>query len=153
MGTKTPLVFVETSAGRVEIVFGVNGWVSVACRGASTQAQAGTPVELARLLARVLHVPGEEAEAAAREAWAARPKDASLPDVHASDGLRRAAALSSSGVLLVFATLFAVLAVVAAAACSELRDRGDGDEGPIAAASPVPGGGQAPPPGRAATTS
>ena len=121
--SESPIYTAETSAGRVEIVFGVNGWVSVTGARESTQLQVSHESELARALARRLLLPPEEARAHAADAWRARPKDFALPDVHASDGLRRATGLRGRGVLLAFAALFAVFAIFAVDACGELRDR------------------------------
>lgn len=65
----------ESSAGRLEIEFGVNRWVMVTVGALERQKQISSEPELSTFL-RGLGLYPNEAEDVARKAWPARPQDA-----------------------------------------------------------------------------
>jgi hypothetical protein len=107
--TASPTVF-DTSAGRVEIEFGINNWVLVSIRSGRDQEQLDSPKKLRDYLSR-RGLPDREADDVAKAAWKARPGDAAISSASADEGLVASTGLSGSG-LLVALTAFVMLWVV-----------------------------------------
>ena len=98
----------DTSAGPVEVEFGINRWVLVTVGGEDGQEQADSPEQLADYLRR-RGLSGSDATRVAESAWAKRPEDASE---HAAppprEGLVSATGFSVGVIVLMFVG-FAVL--------------------------------------------
>ena len=97
----------DTSAGQVEVEFGINRWVLVSVGGEEGQEQVETAQQLADYLSR-RGLSDSEATRVAESAWVARPDDAS---VHAStprEGRISATGFSAGAIALMFIA-FAVL--------------------------------------------
>lgn len=106
----------DTSAGRVEIDFGINRWVLVSIGSQQAQEQIDSRHELADYL-RQRGLPDREAEDVAKSAWKARPRDATISSASGDEGLVASTGLSSSTLLLVllaFVVAVILLAVYAA---------------------------------------
>jgi hypothetical protein len=71
----TEPVVAESSAGRVEIEFGVNRWVMVTVDALERQKEISSERGLSTFL-RELGLYPNEAEEVARKAWRGRPQDA-----------------------------------------------------------------------------
>jgi hypothetical protein len=93
--------FHDSSAGRVEIEFGINRWVLVAVGPEQDQEQIDTDAQLADFLRR-RGVPDEEAVEIAETAWAARPEDATVHAVKAREGRVAATGLTAGALVLMF---------------------------------------------------
>ena len=97
----------DTSAGPVEIEFGINRWVLASVGGEEEQEQIDTAAELADYLRR-RGLSDSDATSVAERAWAARPEDASVHASRAREGMVSATGFSV-GVLVLMFVGFAVL--------------------------------------------
>jgi hypothetical protein len=111
------LTVADTSAGRVEIQFGINRWVLVTIGPDAGQERLESERELADYLRR-RGLFENEARDLARAAWRKRPRDADAHAASADESLVAATGLSSWTVLLLVAAFVAVLIVLALYAIS-----------------------------------
>ena len=106
----------DTSAGLVEIEFGINRWVFVSIGSQQAQEQIDSARQLADCLRR-RGLPDREATDVAKSAWKTRPSDATVSSASADEGLLASTGLGSGTLLLiivlfvlfwVFVTLYAI---------------------------------------------
>jgi hypothetical protein len=96
----------DTSAGRVELEFGINRWVLVSIGGEEGQEQVETAEQLADYLRR-RGLSDSDATRVSESAWAARPEDASVHAVSPREGLVSATGFPA-GVIVLMLIAFAV---------------------------------------------
>jgi hypothetical protein len=94
----------------VHIVWGTNRWVLVETPNESVERQVATKKELAAVLMES-GLLREDAEAAAREQWKRRPRDAGTTTAGPGDSLRRATGLSQGTIALLFVVFIALFFV------------------------------------------
>jgi hypothetical protein len=97
----------DTSAGQVEVEFGINRWVLVSVGGDEGQEQVETAQQLADYLGR-RGLSGPDAARVAESAWAARPEDASVHAVSAREGPISATGFTG-GVIALMALAFVLV--------------------------------------------
>jgi hypothetical protein len=102
-----------SSAGDVEIQFGINRWVQIHLRGRDpVQQQVSKQSELEAVL-RELGLGEIEAANAAAEAWVDRPSTAGFSEARAYESGMRSTGLPQWGIALVVVSLIALFTVVA----------------------------------------
>jgi hypothetical protein len=110
---KSRQVIYPSSAGELQIEFGINRWVQIHLRGRdSVQQQVGKQTELEALL-RDLGLGEIEAANAAAEAWLDRPSTAGFSEARGYDSAMRSTGLPQWGIALVVVGLIALFVVVA----------------------------------------
>jgi len=109
---KSGQVVYPSSAGEVEIQFGINRWVQIHLRGRdSVQQQVGKQSELEAML-RELGLGKTEAANAASEAWLDRPSSAGFSGARSRESMMRGTGLPQWGIALVVVGLIALFVVV-----------------------------------------
>jgi hypothetical protein len=102
----------QTSAGRVEVIFGVNGWVMVGLgRGDRVQSRVSSARELATVLLG-LHLMDEEARTVAERVWRDRPSDFALPSPHGDESPRHATGIPGYVIVMGLLALVALVLYV-----------------------------------------
>jgi hypothetical protein len=109
---KSGPVIYPSSAGELQIEFGINRWVQIHLRGRdSVQQQVGKQTELEAVLCE-LGLGEIEAANAAAEAWLDRPSTADFSEARAYESGMRSAGLPQWGIALVVVSLIALFIVV-----------------------------------------
>jgi hypothetical protein len=111
----------ETSLGAVEVEFGINRWVMVTTRSGTEQAQVASRGELEDHL-RELGLVGREAQDLARQAWAARPRDADIQAASAGESAMRATGFSRGTVLVLIIAFVVAVVLISYYAASHWPD-------------------------------
>ncbi len=110
---KSGRVTYASSAGEVEIQFGINRWVQIHLRGRDqVQQQVDKQKELEAVL-RELGLGEIEAANAAAEAWLGRPSTAGFSEARSRESFMSATGLPQWGIALVVIGLIALFVVVA----------------------------------------
>jgi hypothetical protein len=109
---KSGRVTYPSSAGEVEIQFGVNRWVQIHLRGHHpVQQRVSKQTELEAVLRR-LGLGEIEATSAAAEAWLDRPSTAGFSEARGYESAMRSTGLPQWGIALVAVSLIALFVVV-----------------------------------------
>ena len=109
---KSGRVIYSSSAGQLQIEFGINRRVQIHLRGRdSVQQQVGKQTELEALL-RELGLGEIEAANAAAEAWLDRPSTAGFSEARGYESAMRSTGLPQWGTALVVVGLIALFVVV-----------------------------------------
>ena len=109
---KSGRVIYSSSAGQLQIEFGINRWVQIQLRGRDpVQQQIDRQKELEAVL-RELGLGEIEAANAAAEAWLDRPSSAGFSEARSRESFMRATGLSQWGIALVVVGLIALFVVV-----------------------------------------